>query len=203
MKLLTGLFRMARKRSQTKDNDLGMFREKIVDLVEKKDSLSVEDIAKKVEELKGLIVDLPDGDDKAKLERFLEDFKAVKEQDSATAKEAASMIADLFEKLDTEAMKDVPATAEAEKVVEETTEKPVADEDEKKPAEEEKKPVADEKTLSDYTFEELYQLLKKRMAEDEDCKEETVTDCAPRVAVTMNDNTAKGSLAEMLNNFMR
>lgn len=204
MKLLTGLFRMARKRSQTKDNDLGMFREKIVDLVEKKDSLSDEDIAKKVEELKGLIVDLPDGDDKAKLERFLEDFKAVKEQDSATAKEAASMIADLFEKLDTEAMKDVPATAE--KVVEETTEKPVADEDEKKPAEEEKKSVADEdeKTLSDYTFEELYQLLKKRMAEDEDCeKDKTVADCAPRVAVTMNDNTAKGSLAEMLNNFMR
>ena len=200
MKLLTGLFRMARKRSQTKDNDLGMFREKIVDLVEKKDSLSDEDIAKKVEELKGLIVDLPDGDDKAKLERFLEDFKAVKEQDSATAKEAASMIADLFEKLDTEAMKDVPA---AEKVVEETKEKTVADEDEKKPAEEDKKSVAEEKTLADYTFEELYQLLKKRMAEDEDCKEETVTDCAPRVAVTMNDNTAKGSLAEMLNNFMR
>jgi len=195
MKLLTGLFRMARKRSQTKDNDLGMFREKIVDLVEKKDSLSVEDIAKKVEELKGLIVDLPDGDDKAKLERFLEDFKAVKEQDSATAKEAASMIADLFEKLDTEAMKDAPAT-EAEKVVEETTEMP---------AEEEKKTVADEdeKTLSDYTFEELYQLLKKRMAEDEECKEETVTDCAPRVAVTMNDNTAKGSLADLLNNFWR
>ena len=196
---------MARKRSQTKDNDLGMFREKIVDLVEKKDSLSVEDIAKKVEELKGLIVDLPDGDDKAKLERFLEDFKSVKEQDSATAKEAASMIADLFEKLDTEAMKDVPATAEAEKVVEETTAKPVADEDEKKSAEEEKKTVADEdeKTLSDYTFEELYQLLKKRMAEDEDCKEETVADCAPRVAVTMNDNTAKGSLADLLNNFWR
>ena len=39
MKLLTGLFRMARKRSQTKDNDLGMFREKIVDLVEKKPSI--------------------------------------------------------------------------------------------------------------------------------------------------------------------
>lgn len=205
MKLLTGLFRMARKRSQTKDNDLGMFREKIVDLVEKKDSLSDEDIAKKVEELKGLIVDLPDGDDKAKLDRFLEDFKSVKEQDSATAKEAASMIADLFEKLDTEAMKDAPAT-EAEKVVEETKEKPVADEEEKKPAEEEKKPVADEeeKTLADYTFEELYQLLKKRMAEDEDCKkDETVTDCAPRVAVTMNDNTAKGSLADLLNNFWR
>lgn len=203
MKLLTGLFRMARKRSQTKDNDLGMFREKIVDLVEKKDSLSEEDIAKKVEELKGLIVDLPDGDDKAKLERFLEDFKAVKEQDSATAKEAASMIADLFEKLDTEAMKDVPAT---EKVVEETKEKTVADEDEKKPAEEEKKSVADEdeKTNADYTLEEIYQFIKKRLAEDEDCKkDETVTDCAPRVAVTMNDNTAKGSLAEMLNNFMR
>lgn len=40
MKLLTGLFRLARKRVQTTDTDMGAFRDKITELVEKKDSLS-------------------------------------------------------------------------------------------------------------------------------------------------------------------
>ena len=111
MKLLTGLFRYARKRTQTTDNDMGMFRTKLTELVEKKDSLPDEEVVKIVDELKGMTSDLPDADDKAKLDRFLEDFKSVKEQDEATAKEAASMVSDLFEKLDTEAMKDVPETS--------------------------------------------------------------------------------------------
>ena len=78
---LTGLFRLARKRVQTTDNDMGMFREKLEGLVAKKDSLSDEDVSAKVEELKAMAVDLPDGDDKSKLERFLDDFKGVKGQD--------------------------------------------------------------------------------------------------------------------------
>ena len=43
MKLLTGLFRFARKRTQTTDNDMGMFRTKLEELVSSKDSLSDED----------------------------------------------------------------------------------------------------------------------------------------------------------------
>ena len=113
MKLLTGLFRMARKRTQTTDNDMGMFREKLNELVASKDSLSDEEVAAKVDELKGFTADLPGDEDKAKLDRFLDDFKAVKEQDEATAKEAAGMVADLFEKLDTAAMQDVPAVEPA------------------------------------------------------------------------------------------
>ena len=107
MKLITGLFRFARKRVQTTDTDMGAFRDKIDELVAKKDSLSDEEVESKVEELKTMSADLPESEDKGKLDRFLEDFKSVKEQDEATAKEAAGMVADLFEKLDTEAMQDV------------------------------------------------------------------------------------------------
>ena len=230
MKLLTGLFRAARKRLMTTDNDMGMFRDKLMELVTSKDKLSDEEVAAKVDELKGFTADLPGDEDKAKLDRFLDDFKAVKEQDEAAAKEAAGMVADLFEKLDTAAMKDVPepeeeaapaeepAAAEAapeeapapdavtEEIVEETT----------APAEtEEKTEDAEPEANAEYTLEEIYQFIKKRMAEDAACQdedpeaeeeveeeekeEEVVTDhAAPFIPVTVN-NTAQmtGSLHEM------
>lgn len=224
MKLLTGLFRFARKRTQTTDNDMGMFREKLTELVEKKAELSDEDVAKRVDELKEMTVDLPDEEDKAKLDRFLEDFKSVKEQDEATAKEAASMVADLFEKLDTKAMKDVPEVS-AEETVEETEETPLvegeapeAEESAEETVEETVAPEGEEKTEDAepganavYTLEEIYQFIKKRMAEDacatdgaeevkeEEKKEEVVTDNAPRIPVTMNGTAATGSLADMFN----
>lgn len=220
MKLLTGLFRFARKRTQTTDNDMGMFRDKLTELVEKKDSLSDEEVVQRVEELKGMTADLPDEEDKSKLDRFLEDFKSIKEQDEATAKEAASMVADLFEKLDTEAMKDVPDVGteeteaaeetvaeeeaplvegeapEAEKAAEEVVEETVAPEGEE---------AEDADPNTDYTLEEIYRFIKKRMAEDacadrtEEEEEKTVTDHAPFIPVTLNNTAATGSLAEMFN----
>ena len=227
-KLLTGLFRAARKRTLTTDNDMGQFRTKLEELVEQKGSLSDEDVVKRVDELKEMTLDLPDDDEKAKLDRYLEDFKSVKEQDDAAAKEAAAMVADLFEKLDTEAMKDVPdvggeetetveeteteeapltesaAPEEATEEATETVEETVAPEGEEKEAE-------DADPNSEYTLEEIYQFIKKRMAEDcgtgdgaeevekeEDEEEEVVTDNAPRIPVTMNNGTpAEGSLADM------
>ena len=228
--LLTGLFRAARKRTMTTDNDMGMFRTKLEELVAGKDSPTDEDVAAKVDELKGFTADLPDSDDKAKLDRFLEDFKAVKEQDEAAAKEAAGMVADLFEKLDTEAMKDVPeapaeeAPAEepaapeaAEEAAPEATEEvaEIAEETEA-PAEEGKPEDAEPGANADYTLEEIYQFIKKRMAEDAACQdeapeaeeeaeeeeteeEEVVTDhAAPFIPITVNNNAkATGSLAEM------
>ena len=234
MKLLTGLFRAARKRTLTTDNDMGMFREKLSELVEKKAELPDEEVAKRVDELKEMTVDLPDEEGKAKLDRFLEDFKSVKEQDDATAKEAASMVSDLFEKLDTEAMKEVEGGAEA---TEEATEE-VATEEEAPLVESEAAPEATEEATeaveetvapeeeegkaedadpnADYSLEEIYQFIKKRMAEDaacaedsaeeveeekeEDEEEEVVADHAPRIPVTMNGTpAAKGSLADMFN----
>ena len=67
MKLLTGLFRAAKKRVMTTDNDMGMFREKLNELVEKKAELPDEEVAKRVEELKEMTIDLPDEEEKAKL----------------------------------------------------------------------------------------------------------------------------------------
>lgn len=226
MGLLTGLFRAARKRTLTTDNDMGMFRDKLTELVEQKGSLSDEDVVKRVDELKEMTIDLPDDEEKSKLDRFLEDFKTVKEQDDAAAREAAIMVADLFEKLDTEAMKDVPDVGgeESETVEEtETEEKPLTEsaapeetEEAKETVEETVAPEGEEKEAedadpnSDYTLEEIYQFIKKRMAEDcgtgdgaeevekeEDEEEEVVTDNAPRIPVTMNGTTTEGTLAEM------
>ena len=210
MKLLTGLFRLARKRVQTTDTDMGAFRDKITELVEKKDSLSDDEINGKVEELKAMSADLPESDDKGKLDRFLEDFKSVKEQDGATANEAAKMVADLFEKLDTEAMKDVPETAVKE------TETPPAEqkdgaaqepETQTKDADGEETTEPDsEKSNAQYTLEEIYQFIKKRLAEDsgekteekEEEETETVTDHAPHIPVTMNGGApSKESIGAM------
>lgn len=182
MKLLTGLFRMARKRTQTTDNDMGMFREKLTELVEKKAELPDEEVAKRVDELKEMTVDLPESEDKSKLDLYLEDMKSVKEQDDATAKEAASMVSDLFEKLDTEAMKEVEGGAEA---TEEATEEVAAEEEaplvesgaapeateeateavEETVAKEEEAEDSDA-PLDEYTAEELYQYTKKRLIEE-------------------------------------
>lgn len=212
MKLLTGLFRLARKRVQTTDTDMGAFRDKITELVEKKDSLSDDEINGKVEELKTMSADLPESDDKGKLDRFLEDFKSVKEQDGATANEAAKMVADLFEKLDTEAMKDVPETS-----VEETETPPAEQKDgaAQEPETQTKDANGEETTAPDkgkdnaqYTLEEIYQFIKKRLAEDsgekteekkkEEEETETVTDHAPHIPVTMNGGVpGEGSIGAM------
>lgn len=212
MKLLTGLFRLAHKRVQTTDTDMGAFRDKITELVEKKDSLSDDEINGKVEELKAMSADLPESDDKGKLDRFLEDFKSVKEQDGAAANEAAKMVADLFEKLDTEAMKDVPETA-----VNETETPPAEQKDgETQKAETQTKDANGEETTApdkgkdnaQYTLEEIYQFIKKRLAEDsgekteekkkEEEETETVTDHAPHIPVTMNGGVpGEGSIGAM------
>ena len=184
MKLLTGLFRAARKRVMTHDNDMGMFREKLNELVEKKAELPDEEVAKRVDELKEMTIDLPDDEEKAKLDRFLEDFKSVKEQNDTVAKEAAGMVADLFEKLDTAAMKDAPDAGgeETTETVEktETEEAPLtegaaseATEEATEAVEETVAPEGEEKTedaesgpLSEYTLEEIYQYVKNRLAEE-------------------------------------
>lgn len=225
MKLMTGLFRFARKRAMTTDNDLGAFRSSIEELVEKKDGLSDEEVSAKVDELKALSADLPESEDKAKLDRFLDDFKAIKEQDESTAKEAAKLVADLFEKLDTAAMQDVPvvetetATEEAPETTETATksvEETVAPETAETTEEtSETDDDGEEKPFDEYTLEEIYQFVKKRMGEDatadsgeeveteEEKEEEVVTDHAPFIPVTMNAKAAAGSLEEMFANIKK
>lgn len=222
MKLLTGLFRASRKRLMTTDNDMGMFRDKLNELVAQKDTLSDEEISAKVEELKEITNDLPDDEGKEKLLRFLEDFKAVKEQDQKVAEEAAAQVADQFEKLDTAAMQDVPGAEEAaEEITEETVEgsepadagEEVTEEEIEKVAEETQDETPAEN--AEYTLEEIYQFIKKRMAEDTNEPEETVAEevteeelgdaaCEEEettndhgIAVTLDGGQKAGSLASM------
>jgi hypothetical protein len=206
MRLLTGLFRAARKRLQVVDGADG-FRDKITELVEKRDSLSEEGINERVDELITLSDDLPDGEDKEKLKRFLEDVRGIKEQDEATAKEAVSMVADLFEKLDGAADAEVSETVtEAEPTDGEGEVKPEA-KPEAEPTDGEGEPEKEKEkiTLDEETKEDLYQFIKKRMSEDA-CKDEApkdededkiTTDGAPRIAVSMSGNPTGGSLSEM------
>lgn len=250
MKLITGLFRASRKRLLTTDTDMGMFRDKINELVDQKDSLSDEEVTKRVDELVSFTNDLPDGDDKAKLGRFLEDFRSVKEQDAAVAKEAGSAVADLFEKLDKEAMQDAPlvegaapetteAPGEVSTEVEEIAEETKAPAEESTDAEPDAEEAAETEVVEteeeaedadpdpEYSLEEIYQFIKKRMAEDAEAGEEetdeiieeetgdsaeevqeeddeVVTDHAPRIPVAITkDNANKGSLAAMFENAKR
>lgn len=216
MALLTGLFRFARKRTQTTDTDMGAFRDKITELVAQKDTLKDDEVVNRVEELKVMASDLPDTEDKDKLLRFIEDFGAVREQDPATAKEAASMVADLFEKLDTEAMKKVSEEIPAEPPA--TDESPAGDGEPPAPDEQKKilPPNGNEtgdqspEENREYSLEEIWQFIKKRMAEDgcaptkdeeqEQKDDEGITaDHAPHIPVTMTGAPAAGSLGEMFN----
>jgi pyruvate-formate lyase len=210
MRLLTGLFRAARKRLQVVDGADG-FRDKITELVEKRDSLSEEGINERVDELITLSDDLPDGEDKEKLKRFLEDVRGIKEQDEATAKEAVSMVADLFEKLDGAADAEVSETVTETEATDGEGEVKPENKPETKPEAEptdgEGEPEKEKEkiTLDEETKEDLYQFIKKRMSEDA-CKDEALkdegedkitTDGAPRIAVSMSGNPTGGSLSEM------
>lgn len=210
MRFLTGLFRAARKRLQVVDGADG-FRDKITELAEKRDSLSEEGINERVDELITLSDDLPDGEDKEKLKRFLEDVRGIKEQDEATAKEAVSMVADLFEKLDGASDAEVSETVTETEATDGEGEVKPEDKPETKPEAEptdgEGEPEeGKEKTMLDEeTKEDLYQFIKKRMSEDA-CKDEEpkgegdnkiTTDGAPRIAVSMSGNPTGGSLSEM------
>lgn len=113
MKLLTGLFMAAKRRLMTHDGDACAFKGKLDDLVNRKDELNPESIAQAVEELKKLTADIPDSEDMAKLLRFIEDFKAVKEQTPEVAKEAAEAVAKQYETRCNAALQDAPDVAGA------------------------------------------------------------------------------------------
>lgn len=108
-KFASGLWHAAKKLAAgVTDSDLGAFRAKVEDLVGKRSTLDEAGIKSAVDELKGALADLPDSDEKGTLERVLEDFAVgLKEQDDATAAQAGKMVADLFEKLDGDAVADV------------------------------------------------------------------------------------------------
>ena len=104
-KIMSGLWLyVKRKTGLVTDTDMGKFRESINEIVKNRASLSDQDFASRIDGLKAICADMPDSDEKEKLYRFIDDFKIVKEKDDKQAEEAANIISDLFEKLDTAAM---------------------------------------------------------------------------------------------------
>jgi hypothetical protein len=228
MKILTGLFRMARKRTQTKDGAED-FRASLTALVDERESLTDEGVSKKVDELKAMIADLPDSEDKEKLSRYLDDFRAVKEQDEATAKEAVNMVAGLYESLDSSASADAPnatetttadENSETEKAVketetkdEETATETTKTEETKDEGGEEKRYSLDEifemiKTLKDGCKDEGEKVEKTKVEEkkDEETKDEggeVTEDHAPMIPMNISNSASKGSLSELFANMKK
>lgn len=70
MKLLTGLFMAAKRRLMTTDNGAESFKTALDEIIAKKDTLSPEEIGKRIDELKKLTDDLPESDRKSQLLRY-------------------------------------------------------------------------------------------------------------------------------------
>lgn len=223
MKILTGLFRMARKRTQTKDGAED-FRASLTALVDERESLTDEGVSKKVDELKAMITDLPDSEDKEKLSRYLDDFRAVKEQDEATAKEAVNMVAGLYESLDSSASADAPnatetttadensetetAVTETETKDEETATETTKTEETKDEGGEEKRYSLDEifemlKTLKDGCKDEGEEVEENKEEETEDEGGEVTEDHAPMIPMNISNSASKGSLSELFANMKK
>lgn len=118
-RFFSGLWRFLKKKvNGASDTDLGAARRILAEIAEKKDAMTDEEITAKVDEVITMAGDLPDSDEKGKLLRFLEDFKQSKLMDPAAVKEAAEMIATLFEELDTKAMAEVTGVGVKEPVEE-------------------------------------------------------------------------------------
>ena len=218
MKLLMGLFMAAKRRLMTTDSNSDSFKSKLDELIEKKDSLSAEDIGTRVDELKKLADELPESDGKSQLLRYLEDFREVKSQDAAVAAEAAGAVAEQFEKLYSEALQDAPevkadadSTAGEDEIKKDDSTSDADDDsvkkvvDETKAPEDEKK-VEDEEPKKSPTLEEIYQYVKKRAQEEagsddnaNDNKDEITTDGAPKIPVTLGGavKPAEGSLGAL------
>ena len=71
MKLLTGLFMAAKRRLMTTDNGAESFKTALDEIIAKKDTLSPEEIGKRIDELKKLTDNLPESDGKSQLLRYL------------------------------------------------------------------------------------------------------------------------------------
>ena len=137
-RFFSGLWRFLKKKANgAEDTDLGAARRILMEIAEKKDAMSDEEIAAKVAEVEKHAETLPESEGKGKLARFLEDFKQSKMMDPASVTEAAEMIASLFEELDTSAMAEMTGVGVApteepkaleSKVTEPMVEEPVAEE---------------------------------------------------------------------------
>lgn len=84
------------------------FRDSINGIIKARDSIKDDEMAKKINELKSLIANLPDNPDKELLGRYIDELPVLKSKPDDLANEAGNKVSNLYEKLDAAAMNDKP-----------------------------------------------------------------------------------------------
>lgn len=121
------------------DSDLGAFRDNIEYLMTNRAMVSDKDMKNAIEDFMSMTKDLPDTNEKAQLIRHLQDLPRLKDLDDESAKQAGAVIADLYEKLDADAMGDVVQSEDSMALFFGKGKKPLT-KDAEPPVEAEKKP---------------------------------------------------------------
>jgi hypothetical protein len=112
-KVLSNLWWKAKKKFFVKDglangpaSEVTGFRAKLSSVVDKRATTKDEDIGAAIDEVKSMIRDLPSGEKKDLLGRYLDDMKLMKEEPEDAVREAQKLATELFDKLDQIAMEE-------------------------------------------------------------------------------------------------
>lgn len=108
-KIRSGLLWFARRKAQkVADGDKAdAFLSTLEDIRKNRKEWTPEEMEEHVTTLSALIKDLPDSEEKEKLERFILDIPLLKEEDDATAEEALNTLMEFYSSLDKDAISDI------------------------------------------------------------------------------------------------
>ena len=108
-KIRSGLLWFARRKTQkVADGDkTDAFLSTLEDIRKNRKVWTPEEMEEHVTTLSALIKDLPDSEEKDKLERFILDIPLLKEEDDATAEEALNTLMEFYSSLDKDAISDI------------------------------------------------------------------------------------------------
>ena len=108
-KIRSGLLWFARRKTQKiADGDKAdAFLSTLEDIRKNRKAWTPEEMEEHVTTLSALIKDLPDSEEKEKLERFILDIPLLKEEDDATAEEALNTLMEFYSSLDKDAISDI------------------------------------------------------------------------------------------------
>lgn len=108
-KIMSGLLWFAKRKTQkVADGDKAdAFLSTLEDIRKNRKAWTPEEMEEHVTTLSALIKDLPDSEEKEKLERFILDIPLLKEEDDATAEEALNTLMEFYSSLDKDAISDI------------------------------------------------------------------------------------------------
>ena len=122
-----------------KDGEKHDFHVVLSSLVKDRQTITQDEIDKRVEELSSLVADLPASDGRAKLDRFISDMALIKDESDEAALKSQEILVTLFDALDKAAMAEVKDGEEEYKEEEKEKEEKDETDEPKKEAEEEEK----------------------------------------------------------------